>query len=530
MSGINKIQIYQATAEHGEGGYCVSAYWKTQESPQTYQGSYHMEITSLSGTLAFVDTEKKSGKISNLKLDLENFYILKVTADGKSDEAPLLLHTYQNARGNYDGSVLKLAWDAPNDAIGFGRCIVTVEHGGSFTYDIPPYVRGMELPMKEELYGENIVLSVSLLPFSSQISGGPVVTLPDLYSSRYIVKEAEGKSIQMCYKAVRPDETKVDIPLEGEIYAQDAQGESKKPEAPLISGPLELGVTAPYVLKIHTDTLLARKDYDDFIAKIYHVVTTAAMYDILELIARCAFHDAADSLYFHCGLRPVADTGQTNVNQRCADVRPGFSLRLEQEVYMPKDQVNGDDAAGFVGSHTTEYTVSLAQGESMQYLEFDSFISQMDEEIYPPPGASAVSPASGGIIDLCAVRMRSAFYRIQYPDAMFSSDAEPDIYPENHTLLVADPGWKYAPMPSCLLFRGRSALTLLITIVVNGVEKKVPAGTTFGKLLNTMGIFGLRQNNMAWYRRGPFGTEAKLVFENDIPKDMPLLNGDRIEG
>lgn len=530
MAYINEIEIYQVTVEQGDGGsYCVSAYWKTKESPQKYQGSYHVEITSLASMAASVDVEKKGGKIADVKLDPETFYTLKVTADGKSDTAPLLTHTYENARGNYDGMVLRLRWDTLAADIRFGKCIVSVEQGGSFTYDIPPYALGLEQPMKEELYGQNVVLSVSLQPFSSKVSSGPVVTLPELYRSRYMVTTKDQK-VQICYKAARPDETSVNIPLEGEIYVVDAQKNSAKPAEPVTEGPLELGITQPYMLRINTGTLLDRRDYDSFIAKIYRVVTTAAMYDILEIITRCAFHAVEDSLYFHCGLRPVADSGQTNVNQRCADVRPGFTLRLEQEMYMPKEQISGDDAAGFVGTHTAEYAVSLAQGKDMQYLEFDSFISQMDEEIYSPADGSAVTPVSGGIIDLCAVRRRSAFYRIQYPEAMFSSDALPDVYEGNHTLLVADPGWKYASLESYLLFRGRSALTLLISVVVNGREQKVPAGTTFGKLLNSMGIYGLRTNRMTWYRRDPFGAEAEIVFEKDILKDMPLLNGDRIEG
>lgn len=531
MAGINKIEIYQVTVNlDGAGAYIVSAYWKTQETPQPYQGNYHMEIKDLSNVVASVDTEKKSGKISGVQLDLQTFYTLVVTADGKTDEAALLVNTYQNAAGQYDGTVLKLSWDAPYADIGAGRCVVSIAQGGSFTYDIPPYVLGMEIPMKEALYGENLVLSVSLQPFVSQISSGPVVTLPRLYSSRYIVTRGENNAVEICFKGMQPDETSIDIPLEGEIYGIDAQGNSKKPQAPVTSGPLELGITSPYVLKVKTDTLLGRMEYDSFIALIYDLVTTKAMYEILEMITRCACYNVEDSLYFHCGLRPVNDSGKENENQRCVDVRPGFTLRLEQEMYMPKAQISGDDAAGFIGTHTAEYQVSLAQGQEMQYLEFDSFISQMDEEIYPPVSGSEVSPAGGGIIDLCAVRMRAPFYRIQYPKAMFSSDAEPDIYEENHVLLAADPGWKYAPVQSYLMFRGRSALTLLIAVVVNGMEKRVPVGTTLRKLLNTMGIYGLRQNEMTWYRRSPFGIEARLVFEGDIWLDMPLLHGDRIEG
>jgi hypothetical protein len=127
--------------------------------------------------------------------------------------------------------------------------------------------------------------------------------------------------------------------------------------------------------------------------------------------------------------------------------------------------------------------------------------------------------------------MRSSFYRIQYPAELYSSNVEPDIYPENHTLLIPSHGWQYTPeLENYILFRGRSALTLLITVVVNGIERRVPVGTTFGKLLNAMGIYGARTNEMTWYRRSPFGREVPLFFTGEIIGNMPLLHGDRIEG
>jgi hypothetical protein len=70
----------------------------------------------------------------------------------------------------------------------------------------------------------------------------------------------------------------------------------------------------------------------------------------------------------------------------------------------------------------------------------------------------------------------------------------------------------------------------MITVIVNGVEKRVPVGTTFGKLLHAMGIYSLGKNEMMWYRRSPFGKEVPLYFEGDIISDMPLMHGDRIEG
>ncbi len=535
MASVYKIEITQVEAEKkGDNAWRVRAYWKTDESANPYQSSYHMEITCDDGAVSYADTYEKSGEINVTGLCPQKDYMVKISVGEKSDEAPLLLHTYENAAGSYDGLMLRLMWDAPSFDIGGGRCFVTLKNGASFAYDIPPYVFGMEIPMKEELYGSDLVLSVSLQPYASPVSNGPSVTLPDLYHSRYKVEKSGDGDMRICYKDGSPDETRVSLELDGEIYAADGENGSKKPEAPVKAGPLELENAAPYHLNVRTDTLLERSDYDRFARSVCQLVTPGAMYEILEMITRCASYLEKDALYYHCGFRPAAD-GE-NENGRHVDARPGFFLRLEQAMYMPKEFAGGYAAAGFVGVHTAEYMVSLERGDAMQYLEFDSFVSAMDEDLYPPRGQEKIQPIAAGILDLCSARMRAPYWRIQYPDGIYSSDAPPDAYAENHTRLVAKAGWD-DDLPSlsggdgapCLWFRGRSAMTLLISVVLNGTERKVPVGTTLKKLLSSAGIFGIKGKDVKWYRRNPFGKEAGICFEKGMLPDMALLNGDRIE-
>ena len=539
MGTVNKIDILYAKVLPGKesGKYNVASAWQTQESAgPAYTGKYHMAVTNLGGTVFENDIDGKKGVLEGVKLTPDDSYSLVVTAlqEGNDVQAKIqiLADTYHSVSGRYDGKMLELSWCAPNAQITMGECVITTDNGGTFAYKIPQFVRGTEIPLKERFIGENALLTVTLKPYIVNSSEGPEISV-QLFNSKFIACENDGKK-QLCYREQSTTETSVSLAIEGEVYKPD-----KKPEAPVVSGPLELSVSGPYILTVHTDQVLTREAYLDFVTKLYGIVTVRAMYRILELISRCALQNVEDMLYYYCGLQE---------DKRIADLRPGFILRVEQAMYMPNSQLKAPNAAGFIGMHTADYTVSLAEKDGFEYLEFDSFLNLMDEEIYSADGPAVASiPVAAGVIDLCAVRMRQPYYRIQYPQAMYSSDVEPDVYSGNHPLMIAAPGWEDVSMPvgqvrkvnaeapenlssPYILFRGRSALTDMITICVNGKEKKVPVGTTVGKLLAAVGISAAAQSGVVLYRKGPAGKEARISFSDILWEELPLFNGDRIEG
>lgn len=539
MGTVNKIDILYAKVSCGknDGKYTVDSKWQTQESAgPAYTGKYHIAITNLGGTVIENDVDGKRCVLEDVELSPDDRYSLVVTTlqEGNDVQAKIqiLVDTYRDVTGSYDGSTLELSWSAPSSQITMGTCIITTDKGGTFSYEIPQYVHGTEIPLKERFIGENAVLSVTLKPYIVTSSSGPEIS-QQLFYSKFTASENDGKK-QICYRERSTDETSISLTIEGEIYKPD-----KKLTEPIVSGPLELSANEPYILTVHTDKVLTREVYLDFVNKLYNVVTVRGMYRILELISRCALQNVEDMLYYYCGLQE---------DKRIADIRPGFILRVEQAMYMPNTQLQSPDAAGFIGMHTADYTVSLAEKDGFGYLEFDSFLNLMDEEIYSAGGSAGASiPVAAGVIDLCAVRMRQPYYRIQYPQAMYSSDVEPDVYPENHPLMVAAPSWEEVAAPISrvrnantdalsplsdpyILFRGRSALTVMITVSVNDREKKVPVGTTAGKLLATMGISSAAQSGVALYRKGPMGNETRVSFSDVLWDELPLFNGDRIEG
>ena len=539
MGTVNKIDIQYAKVSPGkvDGTYNIESKWQTQESAgPAYTGKYHMAVTNLGGTVSDSDIDGKTGVLEAVELSPEDNYtlVVKTLQEGNDVQATIqiLADTYRSVTGRYDGKTIELSWCAPNVQITKGECVIKPDNGGTFAYEIPQFVHGTDIPLKERFIGENSVLTVTLKPYIVNSSEGPEVSV-QLFNSKFIANENDGKK-QLCYREQSTAETSVSLTIEGEIYQPD-----KKPETSIVSGPLELSISEPYTLTVHTDKVLTRDTYLDFVTKLYGVVTVRAMYRILELISRCALQNVEDMLYYYCGLQE---------DKRTADIRPGFTLRVEQAMYMPNTQLQSPDAAGFIGMHTADYTVSLAEKEGLEYLEFDSFLDLMDEDIYSKGGAEVASiPVAAGVIDLCAIRMRQPYYRIQYPQAMFSSDVEPDVYQGNHPLMIAAPSWEDVSMPICqvrnakaeaskamsspyILFRGRSALTGMIAVSVNGEGKKVPVGMTVGKLLSAAGISAAAQSGAVLYRKGPTGKEARISFSDILWEELPLFNGDRIEG
>lgn len=537
MGSVYSLTIEEATLEQGkeEGTYKIYASWVIEESASPYTGQYQVVLSDIDKSLDSKEVVEQEVIFDSVKLDLNKAYTLTISVKDQpetNDSIIVTADTYQNVKGKYDGKTLTLLWDTPTTNMVGGICIITTEDETKaiFSYKIQAYASGMEIALEEKFYGGDLKLSVKLTPQWNDIFQGITVSLPVIFNPKYTTAVNADQKKEITYHRPEMADNKLIHTFEEEIYAVAPQKDSKSLDEPVVQGPLELSNKSPYTLTVQTDLILTRDDYDAFIGKIAGLVTAKAMYQVLELIARGAKQSLEDMLYFYCGLRP---------DKRSVDLRPGLTLRLEQEVYMPNVQLVSTDAAGFIGTHTAEYLISYMQGREIEYLEFDSFVDLMDETIYSSGGSTKdVKPIGAGILDLCAVGMRNPYYRIQYPDALYSSDVGPDIHAANHVILLAAAGWMEVPLPPdlpsgvtpYLLFRGRSALTLLISVNVNGRMQKVPIGTTLGKLLQFAGIYAGEQSEVCLYRRTAFGDEAQISFSDGLWEEMPLLHGDRIEG
>lgn len=532
---VYKIELdYVESSRNEDGTYNVLASWKTDESPQPFSGNYKVEVLRMGMPVASADTTSKQIELKNIKCQKDENYILKVSvanAPTVNAQALILLDTYENVNVKYDGRQIELSWDTTALTLGKGICIINCAKVGSFSYEIPSRRNGMKIPFEEEEYGAGEGFTVSLIPYMNSFTRGPESKEIYYYSPRYIpVKAADGTS-QLRYVKTGIAETALRISLENTHFIKDF-------EEDIASGPLTITAGQLHELIINTQQALTRSEYLEFFKKLNNHVLPGTLYSIMDMVSRGALQNFGDMCFFQCGL---------DKENRLVDVRPGFWLGIEHEAYMIKDQVNGDDTAGFTGGYKVMYPITLANENQMEFLEFDSLITAMGEELYHLNNSDQKQIAGAGILELASNGMRQPFYQIYYPDKMYSSEVAPNLYAGNHIIMLARSMWSENPLPvntvRCpgkketdtitypyLLFRGRSAISILMTIFVNGIERKFSVGMTLGKLLPLMGMTEKGIERIKVFRRNLFGDYSEVKFTGAAWTDMPLLNGDRIEG
>lgn len=534
MGTVYEIHIYQVkTSLKNKETYEVEVCWSVKQSPRPYEGEYLVELLSDAGVLSDtpVSGNERRALLSGLAMESGEYYAVRVSASedpSVSQTEPVLQDTYEGAAGEYDGKKVRLTWNVPDVHIGKGECRIVLSSGGSYVHEIPPYVRGMEILLNEEFFCKKEPFDITLTPYISDVSSGPKTALTGLFSPDYVVDGQAG----ICCRCKGTGETELSVMLRAqEVFRREGES-AAAPQEPITSGPLSLDNQEPCRLSVGTADVLSREDHEEFVRACYRYVTAEAMYEILDFVSRAARQKPEDSLYFHCGLSETL---------RRADIRPGFSVRVEQAFYQYQQEMGESDVSGFIGSHTAEYEVSLQRGKEMCYLEFDSFVSLFEEELYPlqdkekSAAAASCRQVGAGILDLCSVNMRQPYYRIQYPDGIFTSDVPPDGHPDSQVMLLAAPGWEETGIEqggAYLVFRGRSGVTLLFTVTVNGREEKVPAGTTVEKLLRQKGCFHAGSGDIRMYRRNPYGKKARVITpegQGEVLRGLPLLHGDCLE-
>lgn len=532
MGTVYELNLYQVTVEMRGEVYDVEAGWTVKQSPKAYDGEYLVEIVGYEGPVVSqtVSGLRREVSITDTALKPDMDYSIRVTVKDQPEifsEEALLLKTYEDVSVDYDGKEIFLKWSALEEADDEGRCQILPKSGGNYAYDIPVYHRGICIPFDEEIYGAEEGFRLILTPYKSNISSGPSVVIRDVRRPDYAAGE-EGTLRCRCEKM---EGDILSVVLRTPSVLKGAEGRQTTSEA-ITYGPLSLSRAEPYTVSVDTGQILERTDYDSFIRECYGCVTPGAMYEILDFVARAATQRAEDMLYYSCGF---------SEDRRCADVRPGYSIQVEQAVYQYQNEMGEGNGSGFIGNNTAVYKVSLQAGQEMEYLEFDSFVSMFEEELYAYSYSQSQQSKSGnrdlvgaGVLDLCSVNIRNPYFRIQYPEAMFESDVPPDTQTGNHVFLLGEPGWEEIPDPTVpsILFRGRTAITLLFTVIVNGREEYIPAGTTLEKLLRQKGIYYPDFHTVHIFRRSPYGREACLRVQTEQTaffRALPLMHGDRIE-
>lgn len=308
----------------------------------------------------------------------------------------------------------------------------------------------------------------------------------------------------------------------------------------LVKGPAALkGEGQSYILEVDAGMIMPREDYRLFIQKIRDDMTPEGFYLLTELLFRTLPQKYEDSMYFLCGYEP---------ERRCVDVRPGTIVQadIQSYLFLPLENRNvrnglelGNEQ-GFTASCSMRYRPVLNEAG---YLVFNGFLEQIAGYMNVTETGQENIIEAAGIGDLSLPALRQPYFSILYPlemqpshlvHSMYLSDNVAMLASENYgkiqdtvDFIIEHPAVRAELDISAVIFRGRSMLSLLIEVEVNGKQRSVPVGTTMGQLVSQMGV--LLNPKIEMYRRSEQGTEVPVFWSwMKGAEHLPLAPGDRL--
>ena len=336
------------------------------------------------------------------------------------------------------------------------------------------------------------------------------------------------------------------------------------------------GSTLPYQLTLSAEVWTTigaspvraalRDSYDDFLSQVEAAGVTSWGIGLLrQLIAEAMPQLFEEVLFYRYGY-------WRSDSLRVVDLMPGTQLQVSNALYQTV--VSGtSEKNGFLalGSEVLDVVEAIPQAgagtptlSSPRILSVDALLSL----IYPGSGsAPATSPVAAGPLDFFGDDNRQCFYRLFYPQDFPASGSTGSTSLTSNITLVGTTSWatltevtsQYAStgtFPTGLsyfttYFRGRSALTPLINLSVQGESRWLALGTSVRQALTTIGLApyeGSSGGELLSLRRASanlFGypspgdglamdpvdlTNAELNELTPLywPLDMPLVGGDQL--
>lgn len=287
---------------------------------------------------------------------------------------------------------------------------------------------------------------------------------------------------------------------------------------------------------------------------------------IRQLIAGAMPQTFEETLFYRYGL-------WRDDSIRIVDLMPGTRLRLANALYQTVTGGTSQAKNGFVatGGETMDLVDAIPQGGggtlpagAKRSLSVDSFLSL----IYPGGGQANPAPVvAAGPIDFFAGTNRQAYYRLLYPTSFLSSGSTGSATITDNIALIGAATWKilaevtrqYATsgtLPAGLnyyaaYFRGRSSITPLINVSVQGEPRWVPLGTSVRQLLSSQGLapvfggnggealamvrpsanlftYGAADPGLSLDPVGLGNQDLNGATPSSWPLDIPLVGGDQV--
>lgn len=201
----------------------------------------------------------------------------------------------------------------------------------------------------------------------------------------------------------------------------------------------------------------------------------------------------AEQLYYNFGF-----STSTNAGAGYIDLRPGMILRVTASDFInipgtPPTWVNG-----YGPGAPLDFEIGSYNAGANWRTGFDSFLSTLSSlgalSVSTPALSSGYTQAGlAGAVDLYYPQFIQPFYRLYIPSAINVAWSQGTNSTQTNFTLVAAPNYTDLQAtnvnPSATAtayFRGRTTVQVMIKVMVNGVERLVPVGTTLGNLLEQL--------------------------------------------
>lgn len=181
---LDSIEIREVSVTKQTDGYVIAASWKTTSEGTPYQGPY--ELVLMNGETAVGSWNVGNSMSCKQKVDIELqkdiSYRVKIGgSEGTvySESVAVLFFGFETVRGNFDGSVLHLAWDFREDITFAGAYVVfarSVSPDGSVI--IGRYGDNyLDIPIHMDAMKAGAAGTVKLIPYIEERSRGPEIKL-----------------------------------------------------------------------------------------------------------------------------------------------------------------------------------------------------------------------------------------------------------------------------------------------------------------------------------------------------------------
>lgn len=302
---------------------------------------------------------------------------------------------------------------------------------------------------------------------------------------------------------------------------------------------------ALYTLKLDNSSLLSadnnNQELNGFYKKLFGIDAGGAANNITPM----GFYLLSDAVsrMCRCKLSDVCALYRNFIPEsRYCAVLPGDMLRIETSIYTEQTDSDSEDISGYTLTNTLEYNATLSGSENSAVIVFDSFVSSMTKGMnFTRSAETGQNCRLSGITD-AAVNVEYPYLYLVYPINYYSSNIPASVYPYDNAFLIGNINYSTlldelkditeypehsAELDGVAYFNGRSSVTILIPVCVNGIQHRVPVGTSIYELLTGLGYYGAE---FKLFRLNAKREYCPVFIEDGIPSsEITLISGDKID-